>query len=71
MDEIRKKLDKRNVNELKECSNCEIKYFCCSGCSSNAFFAYGDLLKKSPMCDYYKKIYILLMKWLKEEYLIF
>ncbi len=68
---IKKVLDKRFVNDLEECKNCEFKFFCCSGCTSNAYFAYGNILKKSPMCEYYKRIYLLLMKWLKEEYLIF
>ena len=68
---IKKELDERFVNNLKECKNCEFKFFCSAGCTSNAYFAYGDIAKKSPMCKYYKRIYLLLMKWLKEEYLIF
>ncbi len=68
---IKKELDKRFVNNLEKCKNCEFKFFCCAGCTSNAYFTYGNILNKSPMCNYYKKIYLLLMKWLKEEYLVF
>jgi uncharacterized protein len=67
---IKKELDERQVENL-ECKNCPIKYFCCSGCTSHAYFHYGKIKAKSPYCLYYKEIYKKLMIWLKENYLIF
>ena len=67
---IKKELDERQVENL-ECKNCPIKYFCCSGCTSHAYFHYGKIKAKSPYCEYYKRIYKKLMIWLKENYLIF
>jgi len=68
---IKKELDKRQVNNLEDCKNCSIKFFCCSGCTSHAYYNFGKILAKSPYCLYYKTIYKKLMIWLKENALIF
>jgi len=45
------------VDEIEECKDCNVRYFCGNGCWAHAYWEYGHIGKRSPYCDFYKKYF--------------
>lgn len=39
-----------DVDEIRECAGCSLRYFCGGGCRAMAYHAHGDLLAQNPAC---------------------
>jgi radical SAM protein with 4Fe4S-binding SPASM domain len=45
------------VDEIEECKDCNVRYFCGNGCWAHAYWAYGQIGRRSPYCGFYKKYF--------------
>ena len=45
------------VDEIEECKECNVRYFCGNGCWAHVYWAYGHIGRKSPYCDFYKRYF--------------
>jgi radical SAM protein with 4Fe4S-binding SPASM domain len=45
------------VDDIEECRDCNVRYFCANGCWANVYWTYGHLDKKNPFCEFYKKYF--------------
>ena len=52
----------QNIDEVEECKECEIRYFCTAGCPAHSHYVNGVYGKKSPNCNIYKAVYPRLLK---------
>ena len=59
-----------NIDEVEECKECDIRYFCTSGCPAHTYYVNGAYNKKSPNCNIYKAIYPHLVKLEALKFLI-
>jgi uncharacterized protein len=50
------------VDEIEECKECDIRYFCTGGCPMQTYYKEGQYKKKSPNCNIYKAIYPSLLR---------
>lgn len=46
-----------SVDEIQECKDCNVRYFCASGCWAHAYWEYGSINKRSPYCSFYRKLF--------------
>ncbi len=46
----------RIVEKIEECRGCPYRNFCGSPCPAEVYAEYGNLLRKSPYCEFYKEI---------------
>lgn len=72
--EVYRKADRRGLNILKQCGECEFYYVCQGGCPMYSYYYDGNLLNKMIYCEEYKKLYrylkaVLQSKLYDEEYL--
>ena len=51
-----------NVDEIEECKECDIRYFCTGGCPIQSYYVTGFYNRKSPYCNIYKAIYPSLLR---------
>ena len=51
-----------NILDFKECSGCELKYICNSGCIAEGYAQTRDLTSKNPLCGFLKGFYWDLIK---------
>ncbi len=72
----------RTVEKIEECRDCPLRNICGSPCPAEVYSEYGTFFKKSPSCDYYKRViehafkvlvrgdykYVLKMENLKEKF---
>jgi uncharacterized protein len=49
-------LRNRTVEKIEECRECSFRHICGSPCPAEVFSMYGNLLTKSPSCNFYKKV---------------
>lgn len=45
------------VEDIAECKDCEIRYFCGAGCRARAYRHTGSIFKKDPYCELMKSFY--------------
>jgi len=50
------------VDDYKECSKCEYKYFCGGGCRARSFYKTGEINHKDSYCEMSRKFYELAME---------
>ena len=50
-----KKYERYNVNNLKQCADCDYRLLCSGGCRATAYYYSGDLAGTTPLCDTYKE----------------
>lgn len=46
-----------SVDDIEECKDCNVRYFCANGCWAHSYWEYGHIERKSPYCDFYKKLF--------------
>ena len=51
-----------DVDEIEECNECDIRYFCTGGCPMQTYYSVGRYNQKSPNCNIYKAIYPALLR---------
>jgi radical SAM protein with 4Fe4S-binding SPASM domain len=42
------------VDQIEECKDCHVRYFCGNGCWAHAFWANGTILSRNPYCEFYR-----------------
>ncbi|MFH0802081.1 MAG: SPASM domain-containing protein [bacterium] len=60
-------LRNRKVDSLSKCSVCPWKHLCSSGCPTQAFKAFGNVLREDPFCRFYQAAYEEILWRLAEE----
>lgn len=60
-------LNSRCVNNIPKCRRCMFKRFCTGGCTSKTLSFFGTIMRESPMCSYYAKVFEGLMWRLYEH----
>lgn len=54
---IRRMFSNYNINKIKKCKKCNIKYLCGGGCRAISYNLYGNIYSKNePFCSIYKSI---------------
>lgn len=46
-----------SVDEVPECGECNVRYFCGGGCRAYSFTGFGHFLAKDPYCEFYRHIF--------------
>lgn len=65
--EVRKSFLKRKLERLSECSPCDYKKICNSGCMSNGYMRKGDFMDKDYYCAGYKSMFNHISKAVDKE----
>jgi len=65
--EVMQGLYDRTVENIPKCRNCTWKYFCGGGCTSKTYAWFGTVMRESPMCRFYQKVYYELMWKIYDE----
>lgn len=45
------------VDDVEECRDCDVRYFCANGCWAHVYGAHGRLDRKNPYCAFYRSYY--------------
>lgn len=50
------------VDDIDECKDCDIRYFCGNGCAAHVYWQHGTFKKKNPYCSFFKD-YLSALVW--------
>lgn len=65
--ELAIELKKRCVDNIPRCSRCPIRRFCFGGCTSRTLALYGTFMRESPMCGFFRLVFVGMMWRLYEN----